>query len=160
MTDVPRERAVEVFDGGEGGCGRVVFLHIAWLAEGSLLNIVASNHVAALVDLRPGPVFARPRFRHRHVIRYFYESNVEYLEYAIHINRARRAGIRAGLLDQATERFREVLSRGLTLCVYNDASRSAGWIEEFRRLLREAPAGVAELHPRALSGAEEIGACL
>lgn len=142
-----------LFDDGSMNRGRIVFLDITWLIEDTLLNIVAKNGVAALVDLRPRPVFERPRFRHRHVVHYLYERNINYLEYAMLARIDRGTGVRSPCWPEDVDlRFQEMLTLGLTVCIYDDGSRSAGWIEDFRHLVQTAPGYLAELHPRALVG--------
>jgi len=142
----PRQRTL--FDQGLENRGKIVFLDIRWLAEDTLLALVARNAVTALVDLRPRPVFDRPRFRHRHVVHYLFERDVHYLEYAMVVRGARgRSGC-----DDMGARIAEYLLHGLTLCLYDEAARSAGWLDEIRHVARHAPGYLAEMHPRALAG--------
>ncbi|HEV7325450.1 MAG TPA: hypothetical protein VGN91_10290 [Bosea sp. (in: a-proteobacteria)] len=145
-----------LFDHAGANRGRIVFLDIIWLAEDTLLNIVVRNGVTDLVDLRPRPVFERPRFRHRQVVHYLYERNVGYLEYAMLARRDRNTSFNSSWSEGIEIRFREMLTRGLTLCLYDDGARSAGWVDDVRHLVDMAPDYLAEVHPRALVGAPEV----
>ena len=155
----PRQKEIVtqagLFDHGGDQRGKIVFLDIGWLAEETLLNSLARNGVTALVDLRPRPVFHRPLFRHRDVVCYLYERNIIYIEYAV---LAKCYGkieslFRHGLASAGEEKIDALLGRGLTICLYDDSAKSAGWLDEFRHLLRHAPSFRAEMHPRALAAA-------
>jgi hypothetical protein len=136
--------------------GKIVFLDIRWLAEEMLLTLLTRNAVTALVDLRPRPVFDRPRFRHRDVVHYLHERNVLYLEYAMLARGVRDSASQFRHKPEgAEEKISALLGRGLTVCVYDEASKTAGWLEEIRYVLRHAPDYLAEMHPRALIGAPD-----
>jgi len=60
---------------------------------------------------------------------------------------SRRGDIEAWLGD--------FLGRGLTICLYDEGTRAAGWLDEIRQLIHFAPEYRAELHPRALAGLPE-----
>ena len=128
-----------------------VFIDVSSLDEEILLNIVARNGVSALVDLRPRPVFDRPHFRHRHVVHYLYNRNVSYIEYAM-FSRSGISGSTPSWPEDTAARLKGLLARGLVICLYDEASRSAGWISDFRSKSRYVLGYVPELHPRALVG--------
>jgi hypothetical protein len=153
---VPAKIQPSLFDHDGANIGKIVFLDISWLAEDTLLNLVARNGVTALIDLRPRPVFERPRFRHRHVVRYLYEQNVHYLEYAMLARTAVSTGVHSPSWQEgAKAHFCAILPRGLTVCLYDEGSRSAGWIDHVRHLVRTMPSYLAEVNPRALVGSPE-----
>lgn len=136
--------------------GKIVFLDICWLAEETLLTLLTRNAVTALIDLRPRPVFDRPRFRHKNVVHYLHERNVLYLEYAMLARGVRDPASHIRYKSQGAEqKIGALLGRGLTVCVYDEASKTVGWLEEIRHVLRHAPDYLAEMHPRALIGAPD-----
>lgn len=148
---MPTDVQLGLFDYRGLNSGKIAFLDITWLAEETLFDLVARNGVTALIDLRPRPVFERPRFRHRHVVRYLYEQNVHYLEYAMLARTKAIAAEESSFLrESARAHFCAVLPRGLTVCLFDEGSRSAGWINEVRHLVRTMPSYLAEVHPRAL----------
>ena len=49
-----------------------------------------------------------------------------------------------------------LLERGLTVFLYDEAAKSAGWLDEIRHLIRDAPGFLAEMHPRALAAAPAL----
>lgn len=150
---------LSLFDHRGDNCGRIAFLDVHWFAEETLLNLMSCNGVTALVDLRPRPVFERPRFRHRHVVHYLCEHGVHYLEYAMLARSTTDDWVRSHAWPLGAEaRIHEVLSRGLTVCLYDEGARSAGWIDAVRHMVRSTPGYRAEVHPRALvGGAEAVG---
>ena len=135
--------------------GYIVFLDIEWRKQETFLTLLARNAVRGLVDLRPRPVFDKPRFRHRDVVQYLYERDVIYLEYGLlsKYNSKLVERSRCGLQCEGEEKLNTILGRGLTLCLYDDASRAVGWLDEVRRLLQHSPSFHAEIHPRALDAA-------
>ena len=135
--------------------GKIVFLDIGWLAEETLLILITRNSVTGLVDLRPRPVFDRPLFRHSDVVRYLYERDIIYVEYALLAKSYGKSEslFRHGLDNAGEEKINVLLGRGLTICLYDDAARSAGWLGDVRHLFRHAPSFQAEMHPRALAAA-------
>lgn len=154
---LPANFQPSLFDHTGANTGKIVFLDITWLAEETLLNLVARNGVTALIDLRPRPVFEKPRFRHRHVVRYLYEQNVYYLEYAMLARSTASTDAQLPSSQEGTKaHFRSVLPLGLTVCLYDEATRSAGWIEHVRHLVRTMPSYLAEVHPRSLIGSREV----
>jgi len=154
LKETSKAQQLSLFEQMGENLGRIVFLDISWLAEETLLNVMTRNGVTALFDLRPKPVFERPRFRHRHVVQYFFQNNVQYLEYAMLARDIRDDWRRSsGSPPNAEAPLREMLSRGLTICLFDEATRSAGWIDDVRRLVRSTPGYRAEVHPRALVGA-------
>lgn len=138
---------------GEGR-GKVAFLDVADLAEETLLRTLAMNAVTAVVDLRPVPVFARPKFRHRHVIFYLHSRRIEYIEYAFIGVRSIGAGPEISAMNASGvyDRIEPALDRGLSLCLYDQRTRELGWLDDVRRAFRHARGYMAELHPRWLSG--------
>lgn len=140
-----------LFDSNQANRGMMVFVDISSLNEESLLDIVARNGVSALVDLRPRPVFERPHFRHRHVVHYLYDRNVNYIEYAM-FGRSGNSGNTPSWPDEVGGRLKELLARGLVVCLYDEASRSSGWLSDFRNKSRSSVGYVPEMHPRALVG--------
>ena len=135
--------------------GYIVFLHIEWLKQEALLTLLARNAVRALVDLRPRPVFNKPRFQHRDVVHYLYERDLTYLEYGL-LSKSKgklEEHSRRGLEGEREEKLNTIRGRGLTVCLYDDTARAVGWLDEVRRLLRHVPSFHAEIHPRALDAA-------
>jgi hypothetical protein len=135
------------------GRGKVAFLDVEWLVEDSLLGIVTRNGVTGLLDLRPRPIFARPKFRHKKVVLYFYEHKVSYVEYAMLARETRRGiepfcrrpeGTGALIVD--------LLARGLTICLFDREAKELGWVEDVRHVLRSTRSFSSELHPRSLAG--------
>ena len=142
-----------LFPAHADGCGKVAFIDVETLAEERLFRLLALNAVTAVVDLRPCPVFERPRFRHKNVVFHLRDRDIRYIEFALIVRRphADPALVSLGVSD-AYAKIEPALSKGLSLCVYDKAARELGWLDEMRRLLRHASAYQAELHPRALLG--------
>ncbi|NNM74247.1 hypothetical protein [Enterovirga aerilata] len=143
-----------LFASAPEGKGKIVFVDVEWLAEETLLTAIARNGVTAILDVRPRPIFPRPKFRHKNVVLYFFQRKVRYLEYAM-LPRATRSGFEQRALpckEAADTLIVEVLSRGLTMCLYDEQARKMGWLDDIRHLVRRAAGYTAELHPRSLSG--------
>lgn len=140
-------------DGGTAGRGIVAFLDVAALTEESLLRLLASDLVKAVVDARPCPVFDMPRFRHKSVILNLYHRRIPYVEMAmLAIWPAADRRLGTFMRDEAYAAIEPALGLGLTLCLYDADARSTGWLEETRRMIRHARGFAAELHPHALAG--------
>ena len=87
---------------------------------------------------------------------YLCEHGVHYLEYAMLARSAADDWVRSHTWPLGAEaRIHEMLSRGLTVCLYDEGARSAGWIDAVRHMVRSTPSYRAEVHPRALVGAPE-----
>ena len=128
------QRQQNLFGHAGDNRGKIVFLDICWLAEETLLTLLTRNAVMALIDLRPRPVFDRPRFRHRKVVHYLHERNVIYLEYAMLARCVRDPASPFGYASEGAEKkISALLGRGLTVCIYDEASKTTGWLEEVRR---------------------------
>ena len=144
---------MDLFGDQSTNAGRVVFLEIRSLNEEILLNAIIRNGVSGVVDLRPRPAFQRPHFHHQAVTHFLYENNVLYFEYAMNRPPFVTDGvINISNFENVCFAIDEILNRGLTVCLYDDASRSIGWLDELRGLLKHLPHYVAELHPRSLVG--------
>jgi hypothetical protein len=147
---------LSLFDHRGDNCGKIAFVDVRWFAEETFLNLMSRNGVSTLVDLRPRPVFERPHFRHRHVVHYFCQHSVHYLEYAMLARKTTEDWIRPNAWPLGAQaQMNEVLSRGLTVCLFDEGSRSAGWIDAVRHMIRLTPSYRAEVHPRALVGIPE-----
>lgn len=138
-------------DATRPGPGAVAFVDVAELDQERLLAMAQSGRIGALIDARPVSVFGKPRFDHRQTVGRLFALDVPYVEMmmlAIFPQRDRVNGIFE--VDKATRRIAEALSRGVTLCVYDEESRKDAFLDETRRLVRLAPGYACELHPRAL----------
>ena len=140
----------ELFHSTEIGRGKVAFIQIDDLVEGTFLNLIARNSVTAVVDLRPRPVFAKPNFQHKRTVAYLFQRKVTYIEYAFAIKAegkqlpwTRPSASFASILEGA-------LSAGLTVCLFDGESQSIGWLDRFRRQIETMPSYSAEMHPRSL----------
>lgn len=140
-------------DLGERGRGMVVFADIDDFAEDILVHVLAANAIKAVVDLRPCPVFERPRFRHKNVVFHLYHQGIPYVEMAM-LAIWPASDRRLGTFDreQTYSSIEPAMDLGLTLCIYDKDAREAGWLEETRRMIRHSKTFVAELHPHALAG--------
>lgn len=153
LVEFPGIARVAPRPGMAGMAGRVAFLDLAPYGQAGLLALLAANGVAALVDLRPCPVFGKPRFRHREVVAWLQDADVRYIEYAMEVR---------GLRDAPDRERREAcamadavgphLARGLVACIHDAAARDRGWLDAMRRVMRHHPGCAAEIHPRALAG--------
>lgn len=136
------------------GRGKVAFVDIKELTEEPLLRILTMNGVKAVVELRPLPIFGRPRFRHRQVVFYLHDRDIRYVEFALMVRRPMRMGTALAAMHASDlyGKIEPALENGLSLCLYDKASRDLGWLDEIRRLVRLSKARLSELHPRALIG--------
>lgn len=143
-----------LFGDGADGRGKVAFIDIKILTEEPFLRILTMNGVRAVVDLRPVPVFERPRFRHRQVVFYFHDRHIQYVEFAFTVKRPvrMRSDLAAMQGSDLYGKIEKALENGLALCLYDEASRELGWLDEMRRILRLSNAHLAELNPRSLIG--------
>ena len=133
------------------GRGLVSFVDVAALDETSLLAIVARNHVGAVVDVRPSPVFDKPRFRHREVVFHLYRHGIPYIELAmLAIWPASERRLGTFMREETFAALEAGLDRGLALCLYDADAREDGWLEEARRMIRQSRGFRAELLPTAL----------
>lgn len=136
-----------------GGRGLVAYVDIAALDEESLLALVERNRVKAFVDVRPCPVFAKPRFRHKEVVFHLFHRHVRYIEMAmLSIWPASERRLGTFMQAETYSALEDGLGRGLTVCIYDDDAREDGWLEETRRMIRHSRGFVAELLPTALVG--------
>lgn len=139
------ERQLELFRTDDFGTNQVAFLDIEVLDQEKLFKIITYNSASAILDIRPRPVFRKPKFVHSEVSRYFSDNRVHYFDYA------------AAISDPDFIRPHEIARRvnlgrgeGLTICLYDVNSRERGWIDRARRMLRRSKLFTAELSPRAL----------
>lgn len=133
--------------------GKIVFFDVADLVEETLLRLIAANAITALVDLRPTPVFSRPRFRHRDVVHYLHHRDIRYVEYAFAVTwPAKDRALAAMRSSDAYGWIEPALERGLALCIHDAKARELGWLDDMRRMLRHCDGYVAEVHPRSMMG--------
>ena len=133
--------------------GKIVFFDVADLVEETLLRLIAANAVTALVDIRPAPVFSRPRFRHRDVVEYLHHRDVRYVEYAFAVaSPVKDKALAAIRSTDAYGWIEPALERGLALCIHDAKARELGWLDDMRRMLRHCDGYVAEVHPRSMIG--------
>ncbi len=146
------EGTLDLFGGNDKGSGRIVFVDVDALSEEILLRIIARNAIASVVDLRPRPVFMRPRFRHKRVVSYLYRRNVLYIEYAFLLLSMSKSPYTAKKKSgSADEEIENALKRGLTMFLYDEEAKVAGLMDDVRRRLKRLSSFSAELHPRALA---------
>lgn len=141
------ERQLELFRRPEEISTFFVFVDIAGFDQESFLEVMATNAVVSLIDIRPAPVFKHPKFNHQEIYQYLSEKNIVYFDYAM------AASHRAIFSDFHLARIvgRE-RNNGLTLCIYDDDSREKGWLEVVRDNFRRSRFFAAELSPRSLTG--------
>jgi len=129
------------------------FVDIAALDEPTLFALIDACGAKALFDMRPCPVFERPRFRHKPVVFRLYDLGVRYHEFAMLVYGSTRDRT---LSDEETRALRKAidaaLSPGPALFLYDGDARAWGWLEQVRLFLRHAPCGAVELNPRSLAG--------
>lgn len=133
--------------------GKIVFFDVADLVEETLLRLIASNAVTALVDLRPAPVFKRPRFRHSDIVHYLHHRDIRYVEFAFAVTWPSKDRALAAI--QSTHAYgwiEPALERGLALCIHDEKARELGWLDDVRRMLPHCEGYVAEVHPRSMIG--------
>lgn len=128
--------------------GLTSFVHINTLSEEILLRLVSRYGIAVIVDLRPRPVFERPKFRHREVVGYFFTRSIKYIEYAMISN----AEIDEFSIEKRKEILRNALPLGMTLFLFDDAATEKGWVGEMRHDARISSEFRTEMHPRSLMG--------
>ena len=113
------------------GRGLVAYVDVAHLDERRLMALLSDNHVKAFVDIRPCPVFAKPRFRHKEVVLHLYHRRIPYIEMAmLAIWPASERRLGTFMRDETYAALEDGLRRGLTICLYDDDARDDGWLEE------------------------------
>lgn len=149
----PRSEEQISFGYTKDGRGKIAFVDVEGLAEEPLLRILASNGVTALLDLRPCPVFEKPRFRHKDVVFYLRDRNIKYVEFSLLVDWASaKAGFSALLTSSVYAAVEPALASGLSICLYDGKAKEMGWLDEMRSVLRHSRTYSAELHPRSLAG--------
>ncbi|GBU15899.1 MULTISPECIES: hypothetical protein [Methylobacteriaceae] len=142
-----------LFPARDEGRGKVAFVDVGALDEERLFRLLALNAVTALVDLRPCPVFERPRFRHKSVVFHLRDRDIRYIEFAMLVRRPLADPTLVSMgVSNAYAKIEPALTMGLSICIYDTAARDLGWLDQMRRLLRHSSTYQAELHPRALAG--------
>jgi hypothetical protein len=144
------ESAPLLFSMNISNSGKTAFVNVDWLVENVLLNIIVINGVTGIIDLRPRPVFSRPKFRHKKVLSYLYEHNIRYFECALYASSNQARANRSLNLEILTA-LSSVVDHGLTICIYDESARSLGWMDDIRNVLRRFPS-YTELHPSSLVG--------
>jgi len=129
---------------------KVVFLDEAEWHEESFLRVMARNPVAAVVDMRSRPVFRPPHYRHRHIISYFHRHGIQYLELITELRNGSLKDSKTHLVP--AEVIFERAEFGLTICLYDAATKERGWLDSIRDLMKSGANRFVELHPRALAG--------
>ena len=144
------ENTLDFFGHDMDGRGKVAFLDIDQLITARLFRLIVRNSVKSVIDLRPRPVFARPRFKHKEVVSYFHAHQVCYFEYALLIQSGQS---QYSYLFNGDDRWLDdALKYGLSICIYDSESVMSGWPSELRCRLKKSPSFSAELHPRSLAG--------
>lgn len=136
----------DLFQPTQSPAGFFVFLDLDAYEQGDLLRVFARNAVSALIDLRPVPVFRRPRYNHREIVQFLSESRIAYFDYAMVQNRGGAYGDVA--IGRAVNRGR---ARGLTVCLYDERARERGLVDLARSNFNRSRFFKAELSPRALN---------
>jgi hypothetical protein len=151
-ASMPRDR--DLFGCAHEARGKVVFLDEADWREETLLQLMTSNPVGAVVDLRARPIFRLPRFRHRHVVSYFHKHAIQYLEYARILREYPPEG--AAGIDKLASILFSRSDVGLTICLYDETTKQRGWLASIRQTMRLSPEHFVELHPSALNGPHSL----
>ncbi|MNS79258.1 hypothetical protein D3C72_1129070 [compost metagenome] len=136
---------LDLFGGEVSLSNFVTFLDIDDLDQDIFLSILTKNPVSAVLDIRPRPVFRRPKFVHSEISQHMAVQHIHYFDYAVALGDADDGSIRS-----IARRINYRRDHGLTLCLYDDSSRERGWIEAARRTLRRSRLFKAELSPTAL----------
>lgn len=138
--------SADLFGSAEAVRGKVAFESINSLDEEQLLRIMLSNSVAAVVDLRPKSVFQKPKFNHKRIFDFLNRHKVYFVEYSMKIS----------VDENEVEIWKNDLSRastrGLVLCVFDDAAQERGSVARFKSDLHRVIGGWSEMHPNALAG--------
>lgn len=111
------------------------------------LRILARNSFNLILDLRLRPVFSRPRYDHKSVMRYFCNSELCYIDLA------KIAQGKPDEFDSFFSNFRqqyraENSSSFVTLCLADDDA--AEIVCEFRREIHRLGDHLVELHPKSV----------
>jgi hypothetical protein len=130
----------------EDHVGKFVFVDIERFDEGNFLSLIARNAVSSIVDVRPMPIFDRPRFNHKDVFSFLFLNNVRYIEVAL----APLSVPESRLTFDADSLG---LRSGLTMCIFDHLAKDRGWVDLVRQSFRRSTNFVAEVNPRALMGA-------
>lgn len=136
-------RQLTLFFDLQEASNQFVFVDIRQLNERSLIRILVSASVSLVIDLRPAPVFSRPKFKHSNVSEYIHSRNIDYFEYAYRIS----CSVDANLELQAVL---ENKGEGLTLCLFDDLGKERGWCEQARQSIRRSHSQAIEINSRLM----------
>lgn len=139
----------DLFDQIDGACAKIVFLDISELNEDRLLQMLAQNIIAAVVDLRPRPIFRAPKFRHKYVVSYLYRNRIRYIEAGLIGNVLTKEKLEIGL--SLIPAISEGLETGITIFIYDDSTKEKDWVSNLRSYLKRDLGSWTELHPSVLT---------
>lgn len=135
----------DLFGDVEAGSNFFSFLFLDDFDQDELIEIITRNAVQAIVDLRPQPVFQAPDYDHSFLTSYFYSRGIDYFEYAF--VRLEPEAFSPWRVARNVNRGRP---RGLTLWLYDDASKRCGWFDLAKGQLNKSRLFRAEIHSRFL----------
>jgi hypothetical protein len=124
---------------------KFVFLDIEACDQERFLEIVALNSVSAVIDLRPSPVFKKPKYIHKEIVQYLSDRHIVYFEFAMTNINTEKFSIRR--VADLVNRNRE---QGLTVCVFDSHSVERGWVDRVRHNFSRSAFFTAEMNPRVL----------
>lgn len=136
---------LDLFGSAQNSANFFCFLAIDDFNQDELIEIITRNAVSTIVDLRPEPVFRSPNFNHRQLTSYLYDRGIRYLEYAV--VKLDPEAFSPWRIARSVNRARP---RGLTLWIYDTASKESGWFDLAKSQLSKSRLFRAELSPRAL----------
>ncbi len=138
---------LSLFGDAEESSACFSFVDLDGLDQAAFLNIIARNAVSTIIDLRPVPVFKRPKYIHRDLVDYFSCHEIIYFEYAMaEMSRNKRTSLSIARTIHARRQV------GLTICVHDEMSREKGWLDVARYNFRRSKLFSVEVHPRSLNG--------
>lgn len=136
----------ELFRDAEEAARYFSFIDIRDYDQTSFLRLLARNAVSTVIDIRPVPLFDRPKFRHGEVVDYMFKAEIVYFEYAV----ARlRDHLESNYKIARTVNMRR--NAGLTLCVYDEASLNEGVVASVRGMFSRSNFYTIELTSRSLA---------
>lgn len=135
---------LELFDSVKAYANLIAFIDITDFDQNQFLDIIAKNSVKSILDIRPRPVFRRPKFSHGEMSEYFEWNRINYFEYAIFGRSEDVTRV------QIARKIHSGRSDGLSLCIFDEESKTRGWLEEARFTLHRSRLFKAELNSRSL----------
>lgn len=141
LVDVPTQ--LDLFGQAPMDHRLFCFLDVNDISQDILMTSIVRNAIDTIVDLRPVPVFSKPKFDHHEITSWFSLHGVSYLEYAFAVFDP------VSFAEMDRQYIKSQRTSRLSVWIYDDLSKELGWFEKVRFELRNSFSG-AEITARSL----------